>query len=1052
MSIILQDQLTLSTQTKEQVEKNTQDIAELEQKISTVYKFKGSVEYYSDLPPASQNETGDVWDVQEDDMNYAWTADGTWDPLGPTVDFSAYVPKTTEINGHALSSDVNLNAADVGAQETLVSGENIKTVNGTSVLGSGNITITTNYSFKDTWTKDGTFQEFLDDVYADQEAVPGMSYIGELTCSSGLPTGLGNVEAVVEVMPSAVASKVLHVIITSGNYAPYHWECSYWETGTNPTTPHYSGWISFQPKLTPGTGIDITNNTISANAMVGSNGTTAGSAGIVPAPAKADNTKFLKGDGTWATVDALPAQSGQSGKFLTTDGSTASWAEINTDIKLTDIASAGTNITFTTPTIDDYSIAGTDVTVAGGVASGFSTSSYVYKASIWNSVISNNVFEYNTKINISSLQSHDIVFAFVGADDFTFYAAIESSGKISCIFSGSNGTYYRPNSGTYYLTTNKDYWIRLLVTQNSDIKIYVSENGSSYDLKSTTSFDRPCKQDSHNLELGWGNFYTLTSRYFTGSIDLTETNFKDGSGNILWAASAFAGIPSINATDTTYSAFTGADGVNAGTAGLVPAPAATDNEKFLRGDGTWSEVKQLEAYQSLTAAQRTILLNNGTYDGKAVTPGTIFTQYDGTFQKFTKKQVIDETEFVDSGNTIPDGISYYVTKIDKNGTDFYMAIPIDNGYYGYTLTDGENWTSTNSIISSKREAHVGALYKNGVWACEDGNSGFFRYSEDDGETWIESPTSPGTPTTQFSLEGGYFVACFGYAPPCYSANGKDWIQINSNMSNVYGITYDGTQWIAITDYKHIYTNDDITNDNTWIEVIFQTAPICNTFYAITYNDGIYYAYGAAYLNGAWCNIVETSPDLLNWTHSDKIFPDNDGWSGGYSRFICNGNFVAIEINNSMWYTLDQGSTWSDEIATHGHSTLIGNELWDVYEGTIYTFNTISHLGNILENISYNKSEVDTLLNQRLRVIHGGNSINVELDGDAANITYLPSTAYEAPTPQTWSYDGTLLTDMQNKKSYINMGYDSDTGNYIWKEVQTGSSQPTYDAATKTIIF
>ena len=46
----------------------------------------------------------------------------------------------------------------------------------------------------------------------------------------------------------------------------------------------------------------------------------------------------------------------------------------------------------------------------------------------------------------------------------------------------------------------------------------------------------------------------------------------------------------LSATDTTYSAFTGADGTTAGTAGLVPAPAATDNTKFLGGDGTWKTV------------------------------------------------------------------------------------------------------------------------------------------------------------------------------------------------------------------------------------------------------------------------------------------------------------------------------------------------------------------------------------------------------------------------------------------------------------------------------
>lgn len=37
----------------------------------------------------------------------------------------------------------------------------------------------------------------------------------------------------------------------------------------------------------------------------------------------------------------------------------------------------------------------------------------------------------------------------------------------------------------------------------------------------------------------------------------------------------------------TYSDFVGTDGITAGTAGLVPAPATTDAGKFLKADGTW---------------------------------------------------------------------------------------------------------------------------------------------------------------------------------------------------------------------------------------------------------------------------------------------------------------------------------------------------------------------------------------------------------------------------------------------------------------------------------
>ena len=46
----------------------------------------------------------------------------------------------------------------------------------------------------------------------------------------------------------------------------------------------------------------------------------------------------------------------------------------------------------------------------------------------------------------------------------------------------------------------------------------------------------------------------------------------------------------ISATDTTYSAFTGATISQAGSAGLVPAPKTGDREKYLKGDGTWGAV------------------------------------------------------------------------------------------------------------------------------------------------------------------------------------------------------------------------------------------------------------------------------------------------------------------------------------------------------------------------------------------------------------------------------------------------------------------------------
>ena len=56
-------------------------------------------------------------------------------------DSSTVVPTTRKINNKTLQRDIILTASDVGAQPTLVSGTNIKTINNNSILGSGNIDI-----------------------------------------------------------------------------------------------------------------------------------------------------------------------------------------------------------------------------------------------------------------------------------------------------------------------------------------------------------------------------------------------------------------------------------------------------------------------------------------------------------------------------------------------------------------------------------------------------------------------------------------------------------------------------------------------------------------------------------------------------------------------------------------------------------------------------------------------------------------------------------------------------------------------------------------------
>lgn len=111
--------------------------------------------------------------------------------------------------------------------------------------------------------------------------------------------------------------------------------------------------------------------------------------------------------------------------------------------------------------------------------------------------------------------------------------------------------------------------------------------------------------------------------------------FADGSHIIVYAAadlsySAFvyeevdfqreltAGSNITISSDTisaTYPDFVGTDGVDPGTAGLVPAPATTDAGKFLKSDGTWDTAATVSQVNATIDAINTALSTNISHIG-----------------------------------------------------------------------------------------------------------------------------------------------------------------------------------------------------------------------------------------------------------------------------------------------------------------------------------------------------------------------------------------------------------------------------------------------------
>lgn len=90
---------------------------------------------------------------------------------------------------------------------------------------------------------------------------------------------------------------------------------------------------------------------------------------------------------------------------------------------------------------------------------------------------------------------------------------------------------------------------------------------------------------------------TINGTSFNGSSNITTANWGtsrtltignsgksvNGSGNVSWSLSEIGAATSTH----SHNAFGGATSSAAGSAGFVPAPAAGNQSKYLRGDGTW---------------------------------------------------------------------------------------------------------------------------------------------------------------------------------------------------------------------------------------------------------------------------------------------------------------------------------------------------------------------------------------------------------------------------------------------------------------------------------
>lgn len=92
------NQLTISISTKadktyvDNTLKSYATTKYVDEKVSTVYRYKGNVANKGSLP-ADNNVIGDVWNAEDTGKNYVWTG-SEWDDIGGVVDLTPYLTKS----------------------------------------------------------------------------------------------------------------------------------------------------------------------------------------------------------------------------------------------------------------------------------------------------------------------------------------------------------------------------------------------------------------------------------------------------------------------------------------------------------------------------------------------------------------------------------------------------------------------------------------------------------------------------------------------------------------------------------------------------------------------------------------------------------------------------------------------------------------------------------------------------------------------------------------------------------------------------------------------
>ena len=166
-------------------------------------------------------------------------------------------------------------------------------------------------------------------------------------------------------------------------------------------------------------------------------------------------------------------------------------------------------------------------------------------------------------------------------------------------------------------------------------------------------------------------------------------------------------------SNTTYSAFTGATASAAGKAGLVPAPAAGYNNRFLRGDGTWAEAGGMDLDALASNTDPIEIQGEGANNATGLTLRQKNKSYDDMIQTLEMKSF--------NG---PPGRTFYAALKHGDGTDWETA---GTDYGG--LEVWLNWSSKSGYLRPILDDVYSLGYSDNRWTTVYATNGTIQTSD-----------------------------------------------------------------------------------------------------------------------------------------------------------------------------------------------------------------------------------------------------------------------------------------------------------------------------------